>query len=105
MFELPNLDAAPSHVAKPQPFVRIHGERGRQYVEWIGTNLLPIVSPDALIGQLPGLGLHPVWILDAKRLDPRVRQRIAAAMAEKFGLSVEEVLADIDNGRSPIRVL
>lgn len=88
-----------------KPWVRIHGERGRQYLQRLGTNLFPILSAVPVLGELPGIGVHPCYVIDPARLDPRVRDGIARWMAEKFGLGVDEVVADIDRGMSPVRVL
>lgn len=64
---------------------------------------IPVVSPRAVIANLPGLGATACYFLDLPRLTPDERSRLVDHLAASFGLPIQEVADDIDEHGVPIR--
>jgi hypothetical protein len=81
------------------PIEIVLSEQSPRYEEWMrvfGTNRVPVLSPVSRPAISPTLEVGRFYQLDVKALQPEQRQRMIENLAQKCGMSVEEVEADID---------
>ena len=68
----------------------------------IGTATLPIKSLIPVLCDFPGLPNSLAYMLDVQAIPPDMQAKIASALAGRFGVDVDEILRDFDEGNAPI---
>ena len=80
--------------------------RNPERLEWwqavFGGDTCPIVSIVPQVGNFPRVGEQRFYSLDLKAISAEQKQRLVKSIADKFGLTVEEVAVDIDRVGVPI---
>jgi hypothetical protein len=83
-------------------WIHLHGERGVFWERVLGTAVLPIRSPWPTPARLPDRAPGLVFLLAADLMSPAQLEAIHAAIAERFGLPVDEVRAEAARDGYPI---
>ncbi|MGH9685268.1 MAG: hypothetical protein ACRD4S_16860 [Candidatus Acidiferrales bacterium] len=65
--------------------------RYRQWADVLGTDTVPIESPNAHLGVFVGIGEAQCYKVAVKQLSPEQIERIVAFVSEKFQISADEV--------------
>lgn len=82
--------------------VTVGGSRGDEWERICGTRTFPVRSPIPVLADLPGKPSSRVFLLAIEDLDGEVREKIFAHLAQKFGLSPEEQMREINAQGIPI---
>lgn len=97
---------ADGNESKPEGdfFVTMHGERGAEYTQVLGTATVAVLSPVPVEARL-GIGLvpEPAYMLKVDALTSEQREALAAHLAKKFGVDPFEVNAALATLGMPIR--
>lgn len=81
--------------------VQSPAERVREFEDVFGSATVPVKSPYPTYAELP-IGRHLVYELDVAGLEPRVRLRLTAHLAVKFGSTPHAVDRELDDVGMPV---
>ncbi len=73
-------------------------ERKKFWLEVIGSECVPILSIIPTWADLPGLGSAMVYLLDVAALPKEKQERLVAALAARFGLTIDEERTELAKG-------
>lgn len=86
-----------------QPTITLHGRRGDEWEQVLGTRTLPVQQPRVQTLQLQGIGWANCWMLDFDALPLPQQAAIVEHFAAKACASVPEVAKELITRGVPIR--
>ena len=87
---------------RPPLEVTINGPRGDEWERVCGTRTFPVTSFNPVRANLPGKPNAEVYIMNVQAMESAVMEKIAAHLAQKFGLTEQEVFSDMAAHGNPI---
>lgn len=76
--------------------------RAREFQDIMGSNILPVKSPQPSMGTLPGMKGKKFYLLDVAKLTPYHCIKLARHLAETFGLEPDQVHDDMTKNGVPV---